>query len=172
MDGFITDALHEFGRHRALAEGAMGELEDREFFLRPAGHVNSVAVIVKHLAGNLLSRWTEFLTTDGEKPTRDREAEFRIEEADTRARLMERWGLGWTAVLETVAGLMEGDLGRVVHIRGEAHTVRQAVLRGLTHAAYHAGQVLYVVRLIRPGSRWMTIPPGGSAGWRGEYRGV
>ena len=167
---FLQDVLYEFRRHKVLAEKAMGALSDEAFFRRPAENVNSVALIVKHLGGNLRSRWTDFLATDGEKSWRDRDREFVIEEADTRAALMAAWEAGWKAVLETVGSLTEADLEKLVTIRGETHTVVQALVRGVTHAAYHVGQIMYLVRLLEPGSEWLTIAPGKSGEKRGEYR--
>jgi uncharacterized damage-inducible protein DinB len=153
-----------------LAEKAMGALADEAFFRRPAENVNSVALIVKHLGGNLRSRWTDFLASDGEKSWRDRDREFVIEEADTREALMAAWEAGWKAVLETVGSLTKADIEKSVTIRGEAHTVAQALVRGVTHAAYHVGQIMYLVRLLEPESAWLTIAPGKSGEKRGEYR--
>jgi hypothetical protein len=171
MPEFLPELLREYRRHKDLADRAMAELSDDDFFRRPAVHVNPVALIVKHLAGNLASRWTDFLTTDGEKPTRDRDNEFVLTDRDTRASLLAAWEKGWSALFDTVAGLTEADFARTVTIRGEPHSVYQALVRGLTHAAYHTGQVLYLVRLLRPDSRWLTIAPGQSKTHRGSYLG-
>ncbi len=165
----LPNLLHEFRRHKDLADRAIASLDDEQFFRRPAEHANSVAIIVKHLGGNLRSRWTDLLTSDGEKPDRNRDGEFVIAAADTRASLTAAWERGWEAVLGTVAALREADLGRTVTIRGEPHAVLQALVRGLTHAAYHVGQVLYLARLLRPDSPWLTVPPGQSGAVRGGY---
>ena len=165
----LPDLLHEFRRHKDLADRALRNLNDDQFFRQPGPQVNSVAIIVKHLAGNLRSRWTDFLASDGEKPDRCRDREFVITSDDTRASLTAAWQTGWQAVLGTVAGLRESDLGRTVTIRGEPLTVFQALVRGLSHAAYHVGQVLYVARLSRPDSPWLTIAPGQSDSARGGY---
>jgi hypothetical protein len=170
MDPLIDDVQFEFQRHKKIAEKAMRELDDSLFLTRPAAHVNPVALIVKHLAGNLASRWTDFLNSDGEKPTRDRDGEFELTDADSRTSVMEAWEQGWSAVLATVGNLNGADLDRKVTIRGEAFTVRQALVRGLTHVAYHTGQILYIVRLLKPESTWITIPPGQSRGAPGQYR--
>jgi uncharacterized damage-inducible protein DinB len=169
MKSTHRDILHEFRRHKALAERAMARLSDEVFFQRPGEAVNSVALVVKHLAGNLKSRWTDFLTTDGEKPWRRRDNEFVITDADKRESLMAAWEEGWRAVLETVERLQPADLEKLITIRGESHTVQQALLRGLTHAAYHVGQILYLARLLEPTGEWLTIAPGKSAAHRGEY---
>src|SRR5262249_48200367 len=145
-----------YRKQKEWAEQAFAQLADAEFFARPAEHSNSVAVIVKHLAGNLKSRWTDFLTTDGDKPWRDRDAEFLIGPGDTRERLLAEWEQGWGALFETFSGLGEEDLLKRVTIRGEEHTALQALDRGLTHAAYHAGQILYVARLVSRGE-WRYV---------------
>jgi hypothetical protein len=162
MDPLLADLGREYRYHKDMAERAMGELDDREFFLRPAELSNPVALIVKHLAGNLESRWTDFLTSDGDKASRDRNGEFLLTERDTRAELLAAWERGWRALFETIENLQPTDLDTIVTIRGEPHTARQALLRGLSHAAYHVGQIAYLVRMIRPQSRWLTIPPGQS----------
>ena len=170
MDDFLQDLHHEFRRHKGLADRALAELDDAQFFHRPGPLVNPVALIVKHLAGNMASRWTDFLATDGEKPTRDRDGEFLLTEADTRAHLMADWERGWSTLFDTLTGLTDADLGRTVTIRGEAHSVRQALMRGMTHVAYHTGQILYLVRWSRPESEWLTVPPGESRDVPGVYR--
>ena len=166
----LTDLTHEFRRHKEMADKAMSQLSDDQFFQRPGELVNPVALIVKHVGGNLTSRWTDFLTTDGEKPTRDRDGEFRLTEQDTRARLLAAWEAGWKTLFDTIAGLKESDLGKTVLIRGEPHTAYQALLRAVTHAAYHVGQITYLTRLLRPDATWLTIPPGQSRGVQGGYR--
>ena len=201
MNELIADLGHEFRRHRQLAERAMAELDDEAFFRRPPppppppsaqqqqqpppaalpreSLTNPVAVIVKHLAGNLRSRWTDFLTSDGEKlqgeHRRDRDDEFVIGPQDTRARLMGQWAAGWEALEETLASMeasMEASnlVQTTVKIRGENHSVQQALLRGLTHVAYHTGQILYLVRWLKPDAAWLTIAPGKSASHRAAYR--
>jgi hypothetical protein len=147
-----------------MAEQAIRQLEaDEDFFRKPGEESNSVAIIVKHLAGNLKSRWTDFLTTDGEKPWRDRDNEFVIGPADTRSRLMVAWEEGWNALFQTLGSLQEGDFTKKVAIRREEHTVLQAIHRSLTHSAYHAGQILYVAHLVKQdGWKWITVPPGKS----------
>ena len=165
----LSDAKLEFRRHQNLAEAALAELDDSRFFELPGLQVNPIALIVKHLAGNLRSRWTAFLTSDGEKPDRDRNREFVLTDSDTRDHLMNAWEQGWAALWNTLETLTDADLDRVVMIRSEPHTVRQAVLRSLTHTAYHTGQILYLVRLLQPESRWLTIAPGESRTDRGRY---
>ncbi|MBX3377629.1 MAG: DUF1572 family protein [Phycisphaeraceae bacterium] len=169
--------LAELAKQRAYIEGAVGQLSDDQFRARPGGTgaaegtaegaaVNSCAVIVKHLAGNLRSRWTDWRTTDGEKPDRDREGEF-VDAGESREELMRRLGAGFDLVTAAVEGLTEEDLTRVVRIRCEPHSVPLAINRSLAHAAYHAGQVMIVARMVSghgaDGWKWLTVKPGGSA---------
>jgi uncharacterized damage-inducible protein DinB len=171
MDNLLVDLTHEFRRHKDLADRAMAAMDDEQFFHRPGESVNPIALIVKHLAGNLASRWGDFLTTDGDKPSRDRDSEFLLTEQDTRPNLLAAWEQGWQTLFDALAGLQAPDLEKSVTIRGEPHTVVQALLRGVTHAAYHTGQILYVARLLRPGVAWLTIAPGQSRSHqRGAYR--
>lgn len=144
----------------------MKALSDDEFFRRPNEQTNSVALIVKHLAGNLTSRWSDFLDSDGDKAWRVRDQEFVQSEADTREALMAAWDNSWMIVDGTLQELKDSDLNRTITIRGEPHTVLQALVRGATHVAYHTGQVVYLARLWRPDAPWLTIPPGKS----GEHR--
>ena len=169
MSDLLADLTHEFRRHKELADRAMAALSEEQFFARPGPEVNPIALIVKHLAGNLRSRWTDLLTSDGDKPDRDRDAEFVLMQSDTRTSLLAAWDRGWQAVFDTLVKLQPADLDRTITIRGEAHTVRQALVRGLAHAAYHVGQILYLSRLRAPGSPWLTIPPGQSRNWPARY---
>jgi len=169
MSELIADVTVEFRKHKGLADAALAGLSDDAFFRRPAEHVNPIALIVKHLAGNLASRWANFLTTDGEKPTRDRDSEFLVGPDDTRANLMAAWERGWSILFATLGELKEDDLGKSVTIRGEPHRVQQALLRGLNHAAYHVGQILYIARLHQPDAEYLTVPPGQSRALRGGY---
>jgi uncharacterized damage-inducible protein DinB len=170
MSDFLADVKHEFVRHKNMADRAMAPLSDEEFSRRPGTLVNPVAVIVKHLAGNLVSRWTDFLTADGEKASRDRDGEFVLTEQDTRANLLAAWEKGWKTLLDTLASLTDADLDKQITIRGEGQSVRQALLRGSSHVAYHTGQITYLSRWMRPDSPWLTIAPGQSKGVLGGYR--
>ena len=145
-----------------MVERAISNLSDEQFFTKPGDAVNSVALIIKHMAGNLQSRWLDFLTADGEKPTRDRDREFILAGNDTRGSLMQGWQRGWSMLENTLGRLRDEDLGRRVTIRRESLTVLQALLRAATHAAHHTGQVLYLSRLLCPGAPWLTIAPGTS----------
>jgi hypothetical protein len=160
---YLEDITFSFRKHKEYAEKAFRQVADKDFFQKPGEHSSSIAIIIKHVAGNLASRWTDFLTTDGDKPWRDRDAEFVIGPEDTRDRLLAAWEAGWTALLQTLSGLREEDILKKVTIRQEEHTVFQAIHRSLTHTAYHVGQIVYLSRLsTKEEWRWITIPPGQS----------
>src|SRR6516162_5648031 len=154
---YILDILFSFRKQKDLAEQAFRQVKsDEDFFRKPGEHSNSIAIIIKHVAGNLASRWTDFLTTDGDKPWRDRDAEFVITEADTRASLVKAWEAGWRVLFQTLAGLREEDLQKRITIRGEAHSVLQAIHRSLSHTAYHTGQIVYLSRMLqKEGWEWI-----------------
>ena len=162
MPLFVADVAIEFRRHKESADKALAGAADEDYRRRVGEAVNPVGAIVKHLGGNLRSRWTDFLTTDGDKPTRDRDAEFVLTDADTRASLTAAWEAGWSALFTTLSAITDADLDKLVTIRGEPHRVQQALLRGLTHAAYHVGQIMYLARLLNPTAEYVTIPPGKS----------
>jgi uncharacterized damage-inducible protein DinB len=159
---WISAVLETIDSYRRMIDGAVEQLSDEELRRRPAEGINSVAVILRHLAGNLNSRWTQFLTTDGEKPTRDRDAEF-VDWPGTRPALDRYFTVAWQIWRHAIASLSEEDLEKTVTIRGEPHTVPQAIERSLTHTAYHVGQIMLVARLVHAGEwKWLTVPPGHS----------
>ena len=163
---YLDDVLFTFRKHKQMAEQALQQLDDEMFFHQPGAHSNSVAIFVKHLAGNFASRFADFLTTDGDKPWRDRDDEFVIGTTDTRPNLEAAWERGWGVLLAAIEGLQEKDWLKTVRIRGEEHTVLQAIHRSLAHSAYHVGQITYVARLLRSHDwKWITIPPGQSKEW-------
>lgn len=170
MSTLLANITHEFRRHKALIDKSLSELPDEAFFQRPGENSNPIALIVKHLAGNLASRWKDFLTTDGEKPNRHRDQEFVLTPDDTREKLMARWERGWSIALGTLATLTDADLEKMVTIRSEPLTVTQALVRGAGHISWHTGQILYIARLLNPGGTWLTIAPGKSAGFPGTYK--
>jgi hypothetical protein len=161
---YLEDVIFSFRKQKELAESACRQVTaDEAFFQKPGVYSNSIAIIIKHVAGNLASRWTDFLTTDGDKPWRDRDAEFLIGPEDTRASLLAAWERGWIALFQALTGLHEEDLLKKVTIRREEHTVFQAIHRSLTHTSYHVGQIVYLSRLVtKDGWEWITIPPGQS----------
>lgn len=160
---YITTARREFERLKRLADQAVAQLSTPMYFAAPGKGDNSIAVILKHLSGNIRSRWKNFLTVDGEKPDRDRDSEFIIAEDDSREALTQRWELAWAILFQELAPLTDADLARTVRIRGEPLTVLQAIQRQLTHYAYHVGQIVYVAKHLR-GADWNTlsIPVGAS----------
>jgi len=163
-ESYVQLIAREFKRMQSLADGAISQLSDEQFFAVPAPGDNSVAVIVKHVGGNLISRWTDFLTSDGEKSGRNRDTEFRIDPHDTREQLLEVWGRGWTTLFAALESLNDSDMARIITIRGEPLTVLQAVNRQLTHYAYHIGQIVYVAKHhCGPAWRTLSIPLGRSA---------
>lgn len=170
MSTLIADLTHEFRSQKTYADRAIAALSADDFFRRPGEAVNPIALIVKHLAGNLKSRWYDFLASDGEKPTRDRDAEFVLGPDDTQAGLLAAWERGWGTLFDTLAGLTDADLGKTITIRGEPHTAQQALLRGLNHAAYHIGQIMYIARLLKPDAPYQTIAPGKSKEHTPGYR--
>ena len=153
---YLDDALYTFRYYKKLAEGAMTQISDEEFFRTLDSESNSVAVNMKHMAGNMLSRWTNFLTTDGEKPERNRDMEFVMLPETTRDEMIAYWERGWKCVFDAVEPLRPDDLMRTVRIRGQDHTVVQAINRQLAHYAYHAGQIVYLAKHFRS-SEWQTL---------------
>jgi hypothetical protein len=158
----LSEIRAEFRRYRKMGEETLAGIDDAAFFHKPGEAVNPIALIVKHVGGNLRSRWTDFLSTDGEKPDRQRDTEFEIAAGDSRDAIMQRWNDGWSALETTLGSLSNLDLDRTITIRGEAMSAREASLRSVTHTAYHVGQILYLARLLAPGRKWLTIPPGQS----------
>jgi len=161
---YLDEVRRSFRGYKRLADGGLSQLNDQEFFQLPDPESNCAAQIVKHMAGNLRSRWLDFLTSDGEKPDRNRDQEFVLTEAYTRADLMRRWEESFKIVFDTVASLKPEDFLKTVTIRGEPHTILQAINRSLMHTAYHVGQILYVGKHLR-GAAWtvLSIPKGKSA---------
>jgi hypothetical protein len=163
-ESYLRLLLREFSRLKSLGDGAISQVSNEQFFARPAAGDNSIAIIVKHMGGNLVSRWTEFLTSDGEKPGRNRDTEFRIVADDSREQLLRGWECGWAALFAALEPLGDPDMKRVITIRAEPLTVLQAVNRQLTHYSYHIGQIVYVAKhYCGPAWRTLSIPVGGSA---------
>jgi Protein of unknown function (DUF1572) len=153
---YLDEAHRQMRGHKRLAEGAMAQLKDHELFLTLDPESNSIAVIVQHMAGNMRSRFTDFLTTDGEKPDRHRDQEFELHPATTRAHLTIWWEEGWARVFAAIEALKPEDLMRKVTVRGEPHTVLQGINRQIAHYAYHAGQIVFLAKHIRS-SKWKTL---------------
>jgi hypothetical protein len=156
MANFLNATIAEFEKLKQLADKALAQVDDKAFFRAPDSESNSLAIIVKHVGGNLRSRWTDFLTKDGEKPDRDRDGEFEVRDGDTRAALMKKWEVGWTRVLGTLGGLKPQDLDTTVHIRGKEWKAEAAILAALSHTAQHVGQIVYLAKQLS-GSGWTTL---------------
>lgn len=150
---FKAEVIAQYQEQKQMADAALGQVDDALFFaqLRQNGddHTNSLAVLVKHISGNFISRWTDFLTTDGEKPTRQRPREFRHEAGDSRTEIMQRWEDGWRLLFTTLESLQEAEFAKTIYIRGEAHSVVQAILRNLLHATHHIGQIDLLASALR-----------------------
>jgi uncharacterized damage-inducible protein DinB len=158
----VASIQAEYLRYKALGEQAIAQLDGAALSAPPAGGGNSIATICWHLSGNLRSRFTDFLTTDGEKPWRKRDEEFEPR-AVSRDELLEKWEQGWSVLLDTLDALSDDDLERTVTIRKQPLSVSEALFRSLAHASYHVGQIVYAAKAAR-GDRWtyLSIPPGGS----------
>ena len=167
----ISAAINAFEANKRLADRALAQVPDDKLHVALDANTNSIAVIIKHVAGNLLSRWTDFLTTDGEKPWRKRDGEF-LDSFKSRAELLEFWERGWACLLKTLGSLTPEDLGKTVFIRGEPHSVPLALERSLGHTCYHIGQIVQVAR-IHAGEKWntLTIPRGKSEEFNEQHWG-
>ena len=160
---YLDEARRQFRGHKRLGEGALAQLTDEQFFIALDPESNSVAIVVKHLAGNMRSRFTDFLTSDGEEPDRFRDCEFEVNAALTRADVLRWWEEGWAIVLGAIDALKPEDVMHTVTIRGEPHTVLQAINRQIAHYAAHVGQVVFLAKHLRS-NEWksLTIPRGKS----------
>jgi Protein of unknown function (DUF1572) len=152
---YLEDSLAIFRQYKKLAEDAMAQVSDAELNTTLDPEMNSIALVVKHMAGNMRSRWTDFLTTDGEKPDRNRDSEF-VEPPPTREALMAIWEQGWDCVFRALAPLTDADLSRTVTIRSQPHSVMQAINRQTTHYAYHVGQIVMLAKHFRSDA-WRSL---------------
>ena len=160
---YLEEARRQMRGHKRMGEGAMAQLRDEDFFVTLDPESNSVAILGKHLAGNMRSRFTDFLSSDGEKPDRFRDREFEVTSSTTRADVMKWWEEGWASVFTAIETLKPEDVLRTVTIRGEPHTVLQAINRQIAHYAAHVGQIVFLAKHLRS-SEWktLTIPRGKS----------
>jgi Protein of unknown function (DUF1572) len=152
---YIEDSLAIFRQFKQLGERAMAQVTDDQLFALLDEEANSIAIIVKHMAGNMRSRWTDFLTTDGEKPTRNRDGEF-VDPPKTRAALLQEWEEGWACLFRAIEPLTDADLSRTISIRGEAHSVMQAINRQLAHYPQHVGQIVLLAKHWA-GAKWQSL---------------
>jgi len=155
IENYLQDSVATFRSYKKMAEKAMGQISDKDFFYKLDEESNSIAIIVKHIAGNMRSRWTDFLTTDGEKDDRDRDTEFELME-ESRESLMAYWEKSWATLFASVEPLTAEDFEEIVTIRGEAHSVAEAINRQMTHYAYHIGQITFLAKHFRV-SDWKTL---------------
>jgi len=171
MQTFLESVVSECQRLERLAEGALAQVSDSEFFRSPDPESNSLAILCQHLSGNLISRWTAFLTEDGEKPDRHRDAEFEAAPGITRAQVMDRWNKGWQCLYDALGELTPEDLERTVRIRAQPMSALAAIQRQLAHSAYHVGQIVYLARHWKGGEwRTLSVRRGGSDEFLAEMR--
>jgi len=163
LEQYQTDVLHEFRRLKKHGDAAMAQVSDEDFFKVLDENSNSIALIVKHISGNMHSRWQNFLTTDGDKSDRKRDQEFILDASDSKNSLIERWERGWRYLFDAIAPLQASDFTATVFIRKEPHSVAQAINRALVHCAGHVGQIIFLAKHLA-GERWqtLTIPRGKS----------
>lgn len=163
--GYLESAKAQFQHYKSIGERTFDQLNDEDLFWQSNEESNSIAIIVKHLWGNMLSRWSDFLTTDGEKEWRKRDEEF---EADitTRAEMMEKWNQGWDCLFTALDSITQEDLdSKSIYIRNEEHSITDAVNRQLAHYAYHVGQIVLIAKMVSSDWHALTIPKGGSKGY-------
>jgi hypothetical protein len=160
---YLEDSIALFRHYKKLGEGAIAQVRDEHLTTTLDPEMNSIALIVKHMAGNMRSRWTDFLTSDGEKPDRNRDGEFEAP-PKTRGEILEAWERGWALVFAALEPLSEGDLNREVKIRTEPHSVMQAINRQIAHYSYHIGQIVFLAKHFQS-EKWqsLTVPRKGSA---------
>lgn len=164
---YLEEARRQMRGNKRLAEAAMAQLEDEDLFVGIDAEANSIAILIKHMAGNMRSRFTNFLTTDGEKPNRFRDQEFEWTGSTTRADMMKLWEEGWNCVFAAIDALTPEDVMNTVTIRNEPHTVLQAINRQIAHYAYHTGQIVFLAKHLRS-SEWksLSIPRGKSEDYK------
>ena len=153
---FLEDALRTFRDYQKLAEGAFAQIDDADLFRTIDQESNSIAVNMKHMAGNMISRWTDFLTTDGEKPERNRDLEFVMLPETSKADILAYWDRGWKCVFDAIEPLTADDLMRTIRIRGQDYTVVEAINRQIAHYAYHVGQIVYLAKHFKSRD-WQTL---------------
>jgi hypothetical protein len=168
---YLKDVIRQLRMYKGFVDKALPRVPDEHLHTTLDANSNSIAVIVRHVAGNLRSRYLDFLTTDGEKPDRDRDREFEAAGRESRAEIVKWWEEGWSIALGSIEALAPEDLDRTIHIRGEAFLVIEALNRSVAHAASHIGQIVYLARHFA-GPAWtsLTIPKGASASVKGEFK--
>ncbi len=169
---YLEESLRAMRGNKRLADGALAQISDEEFFRELDPESNSIAIIVKHMAGNMRSRFTDFLTSDGEKPDRNRDQEFELGMEASRKDLMLAWEQGWKIVFDSISALKPEDVEKTITIRREPHTVLQALNRALTHLAQHTGQIVYLAKYFRSDSwKTLSVPRGKSEEFNAKMHG-
>jgi hypothetical protein len=168
MNDYLTSVKKQFFNYKQLGEKAMAQVSDEQLFWQPNEESNSIATIVKHLSGNMISRWTDFLTTDGEKEWRNRDEEFE-NDLHSRTEILQAWNNGWACFFSALDSLQPDDLSKIIFIRAEAHTLMEAINRQLTHYPYHIGQIIYIAKMLQ-NENWksLSIPRNQSAKFNAE----
>jgi len=169
---YLEDVADQFRKLKELGDKALAQVRDEDLFATLDPESNSLAILIQHMAGNMRSRWTDFLHSDGEKPDRDRDSEFEVTAATTREHLLARWEEGWRCLFQALAALHEEDLGMTVLIRAEPHSVIKAINRQLTHYGYHIGQIVFLAKHFAS-DHWKTlsVPRGGSTAFNSTRMG-
>jgi Protein of unknown function (DUF1572) len=169
---YLTDVVDQFRKLKQLGDLALAQVRDKDLFAALDPEANSLAVLIQHMAGNMRSRWTDFLQSDGEKPNRDRDSEFEVTTGTTREALLDRWEEGWRCLFQALTALDEEDLGMTVLIRAEPHSVIKAINRQLTHYGYHVGQMVFLAKHFAS-ETWqsLSVPRGGSRRFNEEKLG-
>jgi hypothetical protein len=155
MESYLTSIRKQFEYYKMLGEKAMSQVPDEQLFYQPNEESNSIAILVNHLAGNMLSRFTDFLTTDGEKEWRNRDEEF-LNPFQDRKQLMAQWSKGWTCLFNALDQLTPGDLEKIIYIRNDGHTVTEALNRQLAHYPYHIGQMVFIAKMLK-NEEWQSL---------------
>lgn len=165
---YLDSVIKQFEYYKMLGEKTIAQLPDEKLTWQYNRESNSIATIIKHLSGNMISRWTDFLTTDGEKPTRDRDAEFE-NDLNSKTEILEAWDRGWSCFLDTLKSLTEDDLEKIIYIRNQGHTVTEAINRQLAHYPYHIGQIVFIGKMILD-EQWqsLSIPKGNSTAYNAD----
>lgn len=152
----LQSSLRLFKQYKQLAEGAIDQLSAEELYAKPDEESNSIFLIMKHLSGNMQSRWSDFLHSDGEKPWRNRDTEFEQNEMLTKEEVMKMWEKGWACLFDAITPLTSSNLGDITTIRGEAHSVMEAINRQIAHYSYHVGQIVFLAKMLRK-DQWKTL---------------
>ncbi len=169
---YLQDVVEQFRQLKSLADRALAQVRDEDAFAVLDPESNNLAVLIQHMAGNMRSRWTDFLHSDGEKPDRNRDSEFEVTEGTTRAELQARWEEGWRCLFQTLTALSEEDLALTVLIRAEPHSVIKAINRQLTHYGYHVGQIVFLAKHFASDHwRTLSVPRGKSRDFNAEKFG-